>query len=47
MDYEKIKKQANRILENLSSENSYVEYKATSSQLSSILKTICAYANNY
>lgn len=47
MDYEKVKKDANDILANLSSECSYIEYKASASQLSKILKTICAYGNNY
>lgn len=47
MDYEKIKKDANDILANLSSECSYIEYKASASQLAKILKTICAYGNNY
>ena len=47
MDYEKIKKDANNILENLSSECSYIEYKSSVAQLGKILKTICAYGNNY
>lgn len=47
MDYEKVKKDANDILANLSSECSYIEYKASASQLAKILKTICAYGNNY
>lgn len=47
MDYERIKKDANDILANLSSECSYIEYKASASQLGKILKTICAYGNNY
>lgn len=47
MDHEKIKKDANDILANLSSECSYIEYKASASQLAKILKTICAYGNNY
>ena len=40
MDYEKIKKDANNILENLSSECSYIEYKSSVAQLGKILKTI-------
>lgn len=47
MDYERIKKQANEILENGAAECSYIEYKASASQLDKILKTICAYGNNY
>ena len=47
MDYERIKRDANNILTDLSSECSYIEYKASASQLAKILKTICAYGNNY
>lgn len=47
MDYERIKKDANNILSNLASECSYIEYKASASQVGKILKTICAYGNNY
>ncbi len=47
MDYERIKKAANDILSHLSSECSYIEYKASTLNLGSILKTICAYGNNY
>ena len=47
MDYEKIKKNANDILSDLSCECSYIEYKASASQLAKILKTLCAYGNNY
>ena len=47
MDYKQIKKQANEILKNRISECSYVEYKASEQQLDKILKTICAYGNNY
>ena len=47
MDFERIKRDANDILEDLSSECSYIEYKASASQLAKILKTICAYGNNY
>lgn len=47
MDYERIKKQANDILLSQSAECSYIEYKASSMQLDKIVKTICAYGNNY
>ena len=47
MDYERIKKDANDILKSLSPECSYIEYKASANQLDKILKTICAYGNNY
>lgn len=47
MDYEKIKRDANDILRGLSCECSYIEYKASVSQSAKILKTICAYGNNY
>lgn len=47
MDYERIKKQANDILRNKVAECSNVEYKASADQLDRILKTICAYGNNY
>lgn len=47
MDYNKVKKDANEILTALSSECSYIEYKASALQLGKILKTICAYGNNY
>lgn len=47
MDYERIKKQANEILEAGAAECSYIEYKASALQLDKILKTICAYGNNY
>lgn len=47
MDYEQIKKQANEILRSRSSECTYIEYKSSSKQLAKILKTICAYGNNY
>lgn len=47
MDYERIKKDANDILSNLSCECSYIEYKTSAMQLAKILKTICAYGNNY
>ena len=47
MDYEKIKRRANEILESGYAECSYIEYKASEKQLDKILKTICAYGNNY
>lgn len=47
MDYERIKKQANEILKSGAAECSYIEYKASALQLDKILKTICAYGNNY
>jgi predicted HTH transcriptional regulator len=47
MDYVQIKKQANEILKNKTAECSYIEYKASEQQLDKILKTICAYGNNY
>lgn len=47
MDYRQIKKQANEILKNKTAECSYIEYKASDLQLDKILKTICAYGNNY
>lgn len=47
MDYKRIKKQANEILRNRSAECSYIEYKSSEKQLDKILKTICAYGNNY
>ena len=47
MDYRQIKKQANEILKNKTAECSYIEYKASEQQLDKILKTICAYGNNY
>lgn len=47
MDYKQIMKQANEILKNRTAECSYIEYKASEQQLDKILKTICAYGNNY
>ena len=47
MDYESVKKQANRILRDKIAECSYIEYKKSSEQRDKILKTICAYGNNY
>jgi predicted HTH transcriptional regulator len=47
MDYRQIKEQANEILKNRTAECSYIEYKSSEKQLDKILKTICAYGNNY
>lgn len=47
MDYRQIKNQANEILKSKTAECSYIEYKASEQQLDKILKTICAYGNNY
>ena len=47
MDYERVKKQANEILRAGSAECSYIEYKASVHQKDRILKTLCAYGNNY
>ena len=47
MDYERIKRQANDILLSQSAECTYIEYKASSKQFDKILKTLCAYGNNY
>ena len=47
MDYERVKKQANEILRAGSAECSYIEYKASVHQKDRILKTLCAFGNNY
>ena len=47
MDYKQIKQQANEILKNRIAECSYIEYKASEQYLDKILKTICAFGNNY
>ena len=47
MNYKQIKKHANDILKNHTAECSYIEYKASEQQIDNILKTICAYGNNY
>ena len=47
MDYKQLKEHANEILKNKSAECSYIEYKASEQHLDKILKTICAYGNNY
>ena len=41
------KKEANEYLKNRKSECSHIEYKTSEHQLDKILKTICAYGNNY
>lgn len=47
MNFEKIKKNANEILASRAFECSCIEYKTSCMQLGKILKTICAYGNNY
>ena len=47
MNIEAIKKEANTILSNKEPECSSIEYKSSEKQLGKILKTICAYGNNY
>ena len=47
MDYQLIKLHANEILTSRVPECSYIEYKASAEQLDKILKTVCAYGNNY
>lgn len=47
MDYERMKRQANDILLSQSAECTYIEYKASSKQFDKLLKTLCAYGNNY
>ena len=47
MDYERIKKRANEILRAGAAECSYIEYKASVHQKDRILKTLCAFGNNY
>ncbi len=41
------KKEANEYLKSRKAECSHIEYKESESQLDKILKTLCAYANNY
>ncbi len=41
------KKEANEYLKQRKAECSHIEYKASADQLDKILKTLCAYANNY
>lgn len=47
MDLEKIKSRANEILSSGAAECDYIEYKKSAEQSAKILKTICAYGNNY
>lgn len=47
MDFERIKQQANEIIRSACPEGTYIEYKSSSQQADKILKTICAYGNNY
>ena len=47
MNYEEIKKQANDILYKRVAECSYIEYNKSVLQSDKILKTICAFGNNY
>lgn len=47
MNYAQVKKEANEILLRQSAECSYIEYKKSGDQLAAILKTLCAYGNNY
>lgn len=47
MKYNAIKRMANSILEKGTAESSFIEYKKSAKQLDQILKTICAYGNNY
>ena len=42
-----LQKAAHRVLEEKNIESDYIEYKKSDKQLDKILKTICAYANNY
>lgn len=47
MNIKNLKMILNEILENKNSESSYIEYKKSELQPDKILKTICAYGNNY
>ena len=47
MNYEQMKKEANEILIRRAAECSYIEYKKSGEQLAAILKTVCAFGNNY
>lgn len=47
MDISKIREITNEMLKNRNSECSYIEYKKIEKQYGKILKTICAYGNNY
>ena len=47
MKIEDVKLLANKILQSKKIENEYIEYKKTASFKDKILKTACAFANNY
>lgn len=47
MRIEDIQRMAHDVLENNSVENDYIEYKKSATFKNKILKTVCAYANNY
>ena len=47
MRIEDIKLLANKILQSKKIENEYIEYKKSASFKDKILKTACAFANNY
>lgn len=47
MKIEDIRRMANDIVDRCAVENDYIEYKKSASIKEGILKTICAYANNY
>ena len=47
VDFDRIKKHANSILLNQSAECDYIEYKKSADIKDGILKTACAFANNY
>ena len=47
MNYKLIKEKANIFLTNRENETSFIEYKKNDEKLASVLKTICAFANNY
>ena len=47
MQQRDIKRMAHTILEQAHVENDYIEYKKSAASKDKILKTACAYANNY
>ena len=47
MNYSLLKEKTNSFLLNREKESSFIEYKKNEDKLGSVLKTICAYANNY
>ena len=47
MNLNDLKQSAHLILEEKNIESDYIEYKKSSKQIDKIVKTICAYANNY